>query len=88
MSALIWMEHEGTGNRAELPDLPYWRANGWRPCDGPPPEEDYLRDAGVEPPDAASEPAETNEDPDEPSGSSAVQPKKRAARKAVADEKE
>jgi hypothetical protein len=39
-----WMEHEPTGNRAQLPDLPYWRAQGWHPCDGPPPEPDLTRD--------------------------------------------
>jgi hypothetical protein len=33
-----WMEHEETGHRAQLPDIPYWRGNGWHPCDGPPPE--------------------------------------------------
>lgn len=39
-----WMEHVETGHRAQLPDLPYWRANGWSPCAGPPPEPDLTRD--------------------------------------------
>lgn len=33
-----WMEHEETGHRAKLPDIPFWRGNGWHPCDGPPSE--------------------------------------------------
>lgn len=39
-----WMEHDITGHRAQLPDLPYWRAQGWNPVDGPLPEPDLLRD--------------------------------------------
>jgi hypothetical protein len=38
-----WMQHTVTGHRAQLPDIPYWRANGWEPCDGPPPEPDLTR---------------------------------------------
>lgn len=47
-----WMEHDKTGHRAQLPDLPYWRANGWSPCDGPYPEPDLTRapDADEAPP--------------------------------------
>lgn len=58
-----WMEHDKTGHRAQLPDLPYWRAQGWNPVEGPHPEPDLLHDP---------------EDPETPSpeaGSSAVQPK-------------
>ena len=40
----IWMEHGEHGGRAQLPDIPYWRAAGWEPCDGPPPEPDLTRD--------------------------------------------
>jgi hypothetical protein len=39
-----WMEHAETGHRAQLPDDPYWRANGWNPVDGPYPEPDTLHD--------------------------------------------
>jgi hypothetical protein len=39
-----WMEHEETGLRAQLPDIGYWRGNGWHPCDGPPPEPSLTRD--------------------------------------------
>ncbi len=49
--AHVWMEHDKTHLRAELPDIPYWRANGWNPCDGPPPEPDLTRDAAPEPPE-------------------------------------
>lgn len=44
MSDHPWMEHAETGHRAQLPDLEYWRAQGWAPCDGPPPEPDRLHD--------------------------------------------
>lgn len=46
MSAVeqIWMEHGEHGGRALLPDLPYWRANGWQPCGGPPDLPSTLRD--------------------------------------------
>jgi len=48
-----WMEHNVTGHRAQLPDDPYWRANGWNPVDGPHPEPDYLHDPVLAPePDA------------------------------------
>lgn len=39
-----WMEHEITGHRAQLPDIDYWRANGWHPVDGPAPEVDRTKD--------------------------------------------
>ena len=43
-----WMEHEATGHRAQLPDLPYWRANGWSPVDGPHPEDNPALDVQPE----------------------------------------
>jgi hypothetical protein len=60
MSEHIWMEHAETGHRVLLPDLPYWRANGWEPCDGPPPEPDVLHD-----PVLHDQPAEQDEPPAE-----------------------
>lgn len=68
-----WMEHSETGHRAQLPDLPYWRANGWSPCDGPPPEPDQTRD-DLEAPAA------------EAPGLSAAQPKKSAKTAAKTEE--
>jgi hypothetical protein len=64
----MWMKHAEHDGIADLPDLPFWRAQGWEPTDGPPPEPDTLRDPGVEPP--------TEEDPETPpdAGSFAVQP--------------
>jgi hypothetical protein len=50
-----WMENPATGARAQLPDIPYWRALGWDPCDGPPPEPDLTR-APQEPEALAEEP--------------------------------
>jgi len=44
----IWMEHKDTKGRALLPDIEYWRANGWNPCDGPYPEPDFTRDPPAE----------------------------------------
>lgn len=41
---MTWMRHAETGNLADLPDLPYWRGNGWEPTDERPPELDTLRD--------------------------------------------
>jgi hypothetical protein len=64
-----WMEHAETGHRAQLPDIEYWRANGWSPVDGPPPEPDLTRDPPPEDPKAP--------DADAP-GLSAAQPKKSA----------
>jgi len=49
MTEHIWMEHNITHGRALLPDLPYWKAIGWEPCDGPPPEPDLTRDPQPEP---------------------------------------
>ena len=58
MAELIWMEHEETKHRAQLPDDPYWRGRGWHPCDGPPPEVDTLHDPVPEPePEPAPKPA-------------------------------
>jgi hypothetical protein len=69
-----WMEHEETGHRAQLPDIGYWRGNGWHPCDGPPPEPVLTRDP--EAPDA------------EAPGLSAAQPKKATKSAAKAKEEE
>lgn len=49
MSDRIWMEHAEHGGRAELPDLPFWRSQGWQPTDGPPPEPDLTKDPDPEP---------------------------------------
>lgn len=62
MSKHVWMEHEEHHGRALLPDIPYWRANGWAPCDGPPPEPDLTRD----PPDKAEKPTEAPQTPKVP----------------------
>jgi hypothetical protein len=64
----MWMQHTENGNYADLPDLPFWRAQGWEPADGPPPEPDYTRDPL---PDA--EPAQT-EAPEDTSGVSSFLP--------------
>jgi len=47
-----WMEHDVTKARAQLPNIPFWRANGWSLCDGPYPEPDLTRD--TEPPAEAT----------------------------------
>jgi hypothetical protein len=64
----MWMTHAETGGTADLPDIEFWRAQGWEPAGGPPPEPDTLRDPGVEPP--------PTEDPETPpdAGSFAVRP--------------
>jgi hypothetical protein len=67
-----WMEHAETGHRAQLPDIPYWRGNGWSPCDGPPPEPNLTRDTEAP---AAEAP-----------GLSAAQPKKSAKTAAKTEE--
>lgn len=61
------MEHDVHKGRAQLPDIPYWRANGWHPCDGAPALPSTLRDPVPDP---------IPEDPETPpsAGSSAVQP--------------
>lgn len=64
------MKHAETGGIADLPDLPYWRGNGWEPTDERPPEPDLLHDPE---PDPEPEP-EATEGPEESSGPSAVQP--------------
>jgi hypothetical protein len=51
-----WMEHDQTGHRAQLPDEPYWRAQGWSPVDGPHPEPDRYHDPEPEPPAVEAEP--------------------------------
>lgn len=58
MTEYLWMEHEEHGGRAVLPDIPYWRAIGWHPCDGPPPEVDLTRDENTVRPEPASSPEE------------------------------
>lgn len=69
----IWMEHGEHGGRALLPDLPAWRALGWVPCDGPPPEPDLTRDPEPPPQAVPEEPADDDEAPESP-GLSAAQP--------------
>jgi hypothetical protein len=71
MSEPIWMFHAETGNYAQMPDLPYWRAHGWEPAEAPPPEPDLLHDPGVEPEQFELPP---DEDPEDSSGSFADQP--------------
>jgi hypothetical protein len=44
MSEHPWMEHDTTGHRAQLPDIDYWRANGWHPVDCPNAEVDRTKD--------------------------------------------
>lgn len=63
-----WMEHAETGHRAQLPDMPYWRANGWSPVEGPPPEPDLTKDPLLRDPEAPAA--------DEAPGLSAAQTKK------------
>lgn len=48
----VWMEHEITHGRQVLPNIEFWRANGWNPCDGPPPERDLTKDLPEALPDA------------------------------------
>jgi len=62
-----WMQHDQTGHRAQLPDIPYWRANGWNPCDGPPPETDLT----LAPIDQAPPSAGLSAVPDRPSAAPA-----------------
>jgi hypothetical protein len=52
----VWMEHGEHGGRAQLPDIPFWRAQGWSPCDGPPPEPDMLHDPAPEPEETTDAP--------------------------------
>lgn len=49
---MTWMKHAEHGGIADLPDLEYWRAQGWEPTDGPPPEPSTLRDPEPEAPAA------------------------------------
>jgi len=62
----MWMKHKDHEGIADLPDLPYWRAQGWEPADGPPPEPDLLHDPEPEEEQAAEVP----EVPEESSGTS------------------
>lgn len=59
----VWMVHAETGGHAQLPDTPYWRANGWEPCGGPPPEPDLTKD-----PHLRDQPEEPTESPEVSSG--------------------
>lgn len=59
-ASLIWMENEETGGRALLPDVAAWRVRGWKPCDGPPAEEDLLHDPAEDP---AGEPVNLDSTP-------------------------
>lgn len=52
-----WMEHSLTHARAQLPDIPYWRANGWDPCEGPYPEVDNTKEQHPAPAPKAKRPA-------------------------------
>lgn len=58
----MWMKHAEHGGIANLPDLPFWRAQGWEPADGPPPEPDLTRDPLPD--------TETTEAPEDTSGAS------------------
>jgi hypothetical protein len=40
----MWMKHAEHGGIADLPDILWWRAQGWEPTDGPPPELDLTKD--------------------------------------------
>lgn len=62
----VWMEHAETGGRAQLPDTPYWRANGWEPAGGPPLEPDLTKDPHLR--DQPERQPQTDESPEEPSG--------------------
>lgn len=68
MNTHPWMRHTVTGHFSQLPDDPYWQAQGWEPVDGPPPEVDRLHDPALVDPETPPE-----------AGSSAVQPEKSAA---------
>lgn len=79
----MWMKNAETGGVADLPDLPYWRAQGWEPTDGPPPEPSTLRD-----PLPHADPVETTEAPDaEAPGLSAAQAEPPAEKPAAAKSK-
>lgn len=72
---MTWMKHAEHGGIANLPDIPYWRENGWEPTDERPAESNPLRD----PPEVVAE-AETTEAPDaEAPGLSAAPIQKSAA---------
>jgi hypothetical protein len=80
VDATIWMEHDVHGGRALLPDLPYWRANGWNPCDGPPVMPSTLRDPIPDPePEAPETPPSA--------GSSAGRPAEAGDDEAAGDER-
>lgn len=67
------MKHTEHGGLADLPESPYWLAQGWEPTDERPAEPDLLRD-----PPPAAEPA-TTEAPAGTPGLSAAETKKPAA---------
>jgi hypothetical protein len=64
------MKHAGHGGLADLPESPYWLAQGWEPTDERPAEPDLLRDPPPEP--------ELPEAPAETPGLSAAETKKPA----------
>jgi hypothetical protein len=41
---MTWMKHSGHGGLADLPETPFWLANGWEPTDERPAEPDPYRD--------------------------------------------
>jgi hypothetical protein len=61
----IWMEHDITHGRQVLPDIEYWRANGWNPCDGPYPEPDLTKDPAPPEDQPPEDEPEEHEDEDE-----------------------
>ena len=68
------MKHTEHGGLADLPDTPFWQANGWEPTDERPAEPDPYRD-----PPPPAEPEKTEAPDAEAPGLSAAQTKKSAA---------
>jgi hypothetical protein len=66
------MKHTEHGGLADLPESPYWLAQGWEPTDERPVEPDLLRDPPPVLPASTEAPAVTP-------GLSAAQPEKPAA---------
>lgn len=62
----VWMQHTEHGGYSQLPDTPYWRAQGWEPVDGPPPEPDLTKDPHLR--DQPAEQPEQTESPEDSSG--------------------
>lgn len=83
----IWMEHGETGNRAKLPPLPFWQAQGWKPADGPPPEPDLTRDPPPEPTEPSdNDDTDDTENPPDEAGSSSARKTTKAAKSAAKTE--